>query len=424
MLPAGAPLEKPWAARRHPADRKAYLITYAMIVVGVLGGAARCFLGWQGVPVLKGDLCPVLDEDFSSPERVFGEGGTFFREVDLSGFGNGQFEMTTDTDDTAYVQDGQLYITPRLTSDLIGEDAVLDGHIFNATGCTYNTTGGGTYTSQTLIHPQDALLAEDTFDAEAYQRACSAVSNVTSGLVINPVRSARLTTRYSASMRYGRVEVRAKIPSGDWLWPAIWMLPTDNVYGRWPLSGEIDIMESRGNGPEYAGQGTNHVRGSLHWGPSPALNAVWRTTGWWALRRGAYARAFHTYALEWDEEFIRIYVDNRLHHMLTVKINKPFWDTGKFPKIADIGGETVMTTNIWANGTAAAPFDQKFYLILNVAVGGTNGWFPDAKEKPWFDRSATAMLEFWRARGEWYPTWGDAAQRSMIVDSVKMWEKC
>jgi beta-glucanase (GH16 family) len=64
--------------------------------------------------------------------------------------------------------------------------------------------------------------------------------------------SARISTKNHYSITYGRVEVRAKLPRGDWLWPAIWMLPNS---GTWPMSGEIDIMEARGNGPEYAAQG-------------------------------------------------------------------------------------------------------------------------------------------------------------------------
>ena len=59
--------------------------------------------------------------------------------------------------------------------------------------------------------------------------------------VIQPVQSARITTQTSASISFGKVEVRAKLPKGDWLWPAIWMLPVDNAYGPWPLSGEIDV---------------------------------------------------------------------------------------------------------------------------------------------------------------------------------------
>lgn len=66
--------------------------------------------------------------------------------------------------------------------------------------------------------------------------------------------SARLTTKNSHHITYGKVEIRAKLPQGDWLWPALWMLPVDDAYGPWPLSGEIDIMESRGNGVDYKAQ--------------------------------------------------------------------------------------------------------------------------------------------------------------------------
>ncbi|EAU83458.2 hypothetical protein CC1G_04714 [Coprinopsis cinerea okayama7 len=423
MLDKEKPIEKPWAEVKDPYNRVAYFLTYGVMLIGILGGAARCFLGWNSVPIMKGKLCVVMDEEFNSADGLFGEGGKFFREVDMSGFGNGEFEMSTDSDENSYVKNGNLYITPTFTSDLIGEDAVIDGHVFNITGCTFNITRGTSYTLDAGSQPLDvsAVGQDEEFDLAGYVKACSAVSNSTSGQIINPIRSARLSTRLSASIKYGRVEVRAKIPTGDWLWPAIWMLPVDNVYGPWPKSGEIDIMESRGNGPEYPYQGTNYVRGSLNWGPSHALNRAYKTYGWWSLRRGSYDTDFHTYALEWDEEFIRIYVDSRLHHMLDLRLKKSFWELGKFPPFANIGGETVMVSNLWANGTKAAPFDQKFYLILDVGVGGTNGWFPDSKEKPWLDGSQTAMGDFWRARNEWMPTWQDVEKRSMIMC---MWEKC
>jgi len=135
--------------------------------------------------------------------------------------------MTTDSPTNSFVKDGKLYILPTLTSDIIGRDAVLNGYTYNLTGCT-NTD----------------------------YKACGVVSNSTTGTVINPVQSARLTTRKSHNIQFGRVEVKAKIPRGygrvsftlhsaifidtsesDWLWPAIWMLPVDNAYGPWPMSG-------------------------------------------------------------------------------------------------------------------------------------------------------------------------------------------
>ena len=93
--------------------------------------------------------------------------------------------MTTDSPTNSFVKDGKLYILPTLTSDIIGRDAIFDGYTYNLTGCTN----------------------EDW-------KSCGAVSNSTTGIVINPVQSALLTTRKSHSIQFGKVEVRAKIPRG------------------------------------------------------------------------------------------------------------------------------------------------------------------------------------------------------------------
>ncbi|KAG6856109.1 hypothetical protein H0H87_007361, partial [Tephrocybe sp. NHM501043] len=391
MLAAKGTLEKPWIEERDPYSRIAYFITYGVMLIGIACGVVRCYTGWRDVPLINSNLCLVLDENFDSEDGVFGDNGKFFREVDMSGFGNGEFEMTTASRNNSFVKDGHLYIAPTLTSDNLGEAAIVDGYIYNITGCTYNITGGVEYTDPSHDATTISNVVSDAdFDVEAYTKACSAVSNSTSGSIINPIQSARISTRRSASIKFGKVEVRAKIPRGDWLWPAIWMLPVDNKYGAWPLSGEIDIMEARGNGPDYSKQGTNWVRASLNWGPLTWLNAVAKTYGAWPLRRGSYDTDFHTYGLEWTEEFIRIYVDTRLHHMMPVlKLNKQsFWERGDFPPVVQNGSQSIILNNPWVNGTTAAPFDESFYLILNVAVGGTNGWFPDgAGDKPWLDGS-------------------------------------
>lgn len=126
--------------------------------------------------------------------------------------GNGEFEMYTNSANNTFVRNGELYIFPTLTSDIIGTGAIFDGYTYNISGCTTTNL-----------------------------TACSATSDSATGSVINPVMSGRLSTVNSQSMKYGMVEIRAKLPTGDWLWPAIWMLPKNNTYGGWPLSGEIDV---------------------------------------------------------------------------------------------------------------------------------------------------------------------------------------
>ena len=125
---------------------------------------------------------------------------------------NGEFQMTTASSKNLFTRNGELYILPTLTSDEIGyTSGVLAGYTYDLPGCTSTNAS-----------------------------ACAA-SSVANNSVVNPVQSARLTTRKSYSIRYGRIEVRAKMAQGDWLWPAVWMLPVKDVYGAWPVSGEIDV---------------------------------------------------------------------------------------------------------------------------------------------------------------------------------------
>jgi len=243
----------------------------------------------------------------------------------------------------------------------------------------------------------------------------------------------------NGSTRYGRVEIRAKMPTGDWIWPALWMLPVNNTYGPWPASGEIDIVEARGNSIEYTDHGSNFVQGALNWGPTPALNSVQKSLSWWSNKRVPFSADFHTYALEWTSSFIRIYVDTRLTPLLEYKFKKPFFETGDYPAtvINETTGAVQNLQDPWtdpatgqpkesAKGSYAAPFDQEFYLIMNVAVGGTNGFFPDGQgNKPWFNGDKNAMRSFAEAQSQWYPTWPqNLDDRAMVVDYVKMWRHC
>jgi len=293
-------------------------------------------------------------------------------------------------------------LVPTLTSDLLGQAAVVNGY-------TLNLTADGSCTSPNVTQ-------------------CVAQSNVTTDAILNPVRSARLNTMGKVSISYGKVEVRAKMPTGDWLWPAIWLLPTNNTYGSWPLSGEIDIAETRGNNMSYPNQGINHIQSALHWGAVPGLmDQYWRTWGLSANKLHGYNEEFHTYALEWTDKYITTYIDNRVSTNMLVDFTQSFWTRGQFPQYWQNGTTPQKINNPWFSSESnAAPFDQSFYLILDLAVGGTNGFFPDnIGGKPWLDSSPTAMSDFWAARERWYPTWPtDLTKRAMAIQSIKMWQQC
>jgi hypothetical protein len=116
--------------------------------------------------------------------------------------------MTTTSGTNSYIANGHLYLNPTLTAPTLSTpDSLYDGLVYNLTGCTYNLTAPNQ--GYTLQPNGDKL-----FNKDAYLKACSGVSNKTSGAVINPVMSARVSTRFSASIKFGRVEVRAKMPNG------------------------------------------------------------------------------------------------------------------------------------------------------------------------------------------------------------------
>lgn len=268
------------------------------------------------------------------------------------------------------------------------------------------------------------LLDDGTCTSNTWANCVSATNNTNGNLtIVQPVLSGRINTKLGAKITYGRVEVRAKISKGDWLWPAIWMLPVEDTYGVWPRSGEIDILEARGNNYTNSAGGNNFAFSSLHWGPDAENDAYKLSTNDKTAPHSELGDAFHTYGLEWTDKYIFTYLDNVLNQVMYYKLNTPLYPRGNFPS-ADQKGNAL--TNPWATtGRSNSPFDQEFYLILNVAVGGQNGWFPDGRDdKPWVDGSQSAKLDFWNARNSWLPTWQKSAGGSMAVDSVKMWRLC
>lgn len=107
-------------------------------------------------------------------------------------------------------------------------------------------------------------------------------------------------------------------------------------------------------------RGRNYVRTSLNWGPVNFINAVAKTFGWFTGRRTDFSHEFHTYVLEWSDTFLRTYVDTPLHKMFEVKFDKPFFERGDFPLIAQNGSEPIAIDNPWAtSGANSAPFDKR-----------------------------------------------------------------
>jgi beta-glucanase (GH16 family) len=149
--------------------------------------------------------------------------------------------------------------------------------------------------------------------------------------------SARINTRDRFAFRHGRIEARIRMPKGQGLWPAFWLLPQDNAYGTWAASGEIDVVEATNPGAS----GGNTIYGTLHYGGQYPAN---RSSGEQYAVSTDITADFHTYALEWDPFEIRWYVNGILFAVRNT------WYTTAVP--------------------FPAPFDKPFYILLNLAVGG------------------------------------------------------
>lgn len=195
------------------------------------------------------------------------------------------------------------------------------------------------------------------------QRYTDSIDNIyvkDGNLVIQPIKkedaatgktsytSGRINTRGKGDFKYGKIEIRAKLPKGQGIWPAIWMMPTrEELYGGWPKCGEIDIMELLGNEPSKVYQ-------TLHYSKT-GIDV--QSQGSKTLSSGDFSDDYHVFSLEWLPDKISFYVDGKLTKTETR------WYTST-------DGAGIITY--------PAPFDQEFNIILNVAVGGNWPGNPDA----------------------------------------------
>ncbi|ETO29111.1 hypothetical protein RFI_08017 [Reticulomyxa filosa] len=160
---------------------------------------------------------------------------------------------------------------------------------------------------------------------------------------------------------------------GDWLWPAIWLLPVRNEYGDWPASGEIDIIEARANKQlttsssfvDGAQIGISQMTTTLHWGPYFGADNWALTHDQYTLANGDFSDAFHTWVLEWTPQGFAASVDNAVYFNVSTKDG--YWSKGNYDM------NQPGSFNPWMYGNIDAPFDKEFFIIINLAVGGVSG---------------------------------------------------
>jgi len=234
-----------------------------------------------------------------------------------------------------------------------------------------NCWGGGNAEKQCYVdHPETIFVKDGKLHLKAIYKGAyqlhgndkCTLDNEGSCSWTQPFISGRVNSKAAnLAWKYGKIRVKALLPSGPFLWPAIWMLPQDDVYGTWAASGEIDIMEARGQDADrishaihYGGQWPNNIY-------SDKLVTIANAQNSW-----------HVYGIDWTENTLTFSIDD--NPTFTVDLNRSFY-SGK--------GNNPYTGN-------RQPFDQKFHLLFNVAVGG--GFFnagqygefnPEVHSKQW-----------------------------------------
>ncbi len=242
---------------------------------------------------------------------------------------------TIRNDDTYLFIPAEGYTTPETYSGY--EKAWQDefnGTTLDATSWGFDIGGGGWGNNELQYYtnrPENVYLTNGNLVIEAKKEEFSGRSYT----------SARLLTKGKREFTFGRIDIRAKLPVGKGIWPALWMLGKKIDQTSWPACGEIDIMELVGKDP-------NKVYGTLHWGTSTATHQSFGTN--YLLPTGNFSDKFHVFSLVWEADKMEILMDDISYYK---------FDKSKI-------------------GSSPYPFNEAFFLIFNVAVGGDWPGSPDA----------------------------------------------
>lgn len=319
----------------------------------------------DGKPVCKGKL--IFQDEFQTIDST-----KWKKDVLISGNPDYQFVIYMNFPENIGVTHNNLYIKPTLAVDKYGENFINEQINLgrNCTGIPGTT--------------------ECDRKSESYQ-------------ILPPIFSGRLSTKELFSFRYGVVEIRAKLPKGDWIYPELFLQPKKSEYGLGYDSGQIRIAFCPGN--ENLGK---ELQAGIILGTSPEG----RNFGIRKINNEEnvdWSDHYHTFQISWKPERISVSVDGLEYGTIDMPDK----------------GFSLQATNLkssagprWAEGLKNAPFDKEMYLLFGLGVGGHN--FPDTVQgKPWKNISPKNTLKFWTDKNNWFNTW---TENSVLkVDYVKVW---
>jgi hypothetical protein len=391
-----------------------------------------------------------LYDDFTSGKRSLAD---LWRPEVTLGDGNGGFAYYTASEANVAVENGRLRLRPGLFADL----GCIQTGVANATYGAADVMVGNCAPfpdCATFTIPPEKCTSPDF-------AGCSRIG--TPLVALNPATSGRVSTRGTFDFTYGRLEARMRLPRGDWLWPALWLMPSEKCYGPWPDSGEVDLVEGRGNAPGFSVGGQRGGRDvfvtSLHY----AGNCWWHTqrtakaSEVLECRHGPavtscdFSEEFFTFGLFWSDRRMYTYIltnDDDEQILWDINASAGFGPDDvplgcrqpPGPRERDRNEVTPLEgSGPYANsaGKRNAPFDRPFHIILNVAVGGEQNGCPEFGPNYWGEHAVwcvrrdasrpeiAASTVFWNARNEWLPTWEAAkvaGREAFVIDWVKVWQ--
>jgi len=358
----------------------------------------------------------IFSDEFDGPEIDL---SVWEHEITAGGGGNAEFQVYTPDPVNSYIQDGKLFIKPTMLADNINPQ----------TGEPYG----------------EEFLRSGVLDLEELYGECNVpdfFGCYRTGGDIPPIASGRVRSNQKFSFRYGKAEVFAKMPVGDWTWPALWLLPDKWYYGGWPMSGEIDMVEAIGNRNfkcDGVFKGIQHVGATLHWGVDWTENRYYLTSQGFNDDDHNFGDNFHKYGLIWTPNGMKFYLDDELFQTIPSPMIDERDSTNCFTGFYEFGSPWGGNHgDPWTTDKSCdqpmAPFDQDMHFIFNVAVGGTNGFIPDGcsnmdgeagRQKPWVNNvgQAEGMWNFYNARESWEDTWTNEGDNlAMQVDWVRVYQ--
>lgn len=323
----------------------------------------------NGKPSCKGHL--IFQEDFKQLSE-----STWQPEVKFAGDPDYEFVIYQKNKENLYVEDDKLHIKPTLLEDKYGK-----GFVSNSNGLDLGNECTG---------------VQDSLDCQLKPKAW---------IILPPVISAKITTKDSFSFIYGTIEIRARLPKGDWIYPELYLRSKNDDYGAGLDSGLIRIAFTPGNTDDSSKKLVGGcILGQSVTARNYGLKSIRSQTNW--------NDDFHVFKVEWKTDRITVLVDDVVYG----NIYPP--SEGFASEAFDLALEEA-TAERWKKGSALAPFDKEMYLTLGVGAGGQCIPNRDDGSKPWDNNDSKAQLAFYRAQDTWSKTWSDDS--ALVIDYVKVW---